>query len=677
MNAEECWNPLVLPEKIMKHGGWLLLKTRLSCEGKRGRTQLRWEDERKTKHTIVLPVARSGNLLEVLFFPPGCNALCWQPSSNNADCNWSEISLKPVSKFESKFRRFRRVWHYYRKFSSVGRRSIGLTGLLWLMDIDKAYKLCGELRDDSPQEDYQNWLSQHDKLLAGDKKLISKKINRWNYIPKFRFHIVGQGDDRQFKTTVDSIEKICFPAEYIAIVCPGDFTDNPDVRNGNASSDEWQWVIPAGSIVSESSLYRIAHIINAYPGKQFIYGDHDLLDKEQVRHSPMFKPDWSPTLLLTQNYIGWSGLWRYNGGCVPSTYDTLHELWLRLGNSLPEHEIAHLDSLILQMPETVVGTCSVTHIASHLSSVSPAASVDTVQDGVYRIRWPLPIVLPRVTVIIPTRNGLSHLKACVESLLEITDYPNLEIIIMDNQSDDVATLQYLELLDISKSSRVIQYDFPFNYSAINNHAVRLSTGELICLLNNDTEIIHSDWLKEMVAHLLRPGVGIVGAKLYYSDGTIQHAGDAVGPGGCADHLHSGLSGNAPGYGMRAICAQELSAVTAACMLTRRDVWQEVGGLDEVNLAVAFNDVDYCLRVREAGYRVIWTPHAELYHHESVSRGKDITPEQKKRSSNELKYMKKKWKNSLIHDPFYNQNLNYDRPDFTLRRTIIAVHPWMK
>ena len=254
----------------MKHGGWLLLKTRLSCEGKRGRTQLRWEDERKTKHTIVLPVARSGNLLEVLYFPPGCNALCWQPSSNNADCNWSEISLKPVSKFESKFRRFRRVWHYYRKFSSVGRRSIGLTGLLWLMDIDKAYKLCGELRDDSPQEDYQNWLSQHDKLLAGDKKLISKKINRWNYIPKFRFHIVGQGDDRQFKTTVDSIEKICFPAEYIAIVCPGDFTDNPDVRNGNASSDEWQWVIPAGSIVSESSLYRIAHIINAYPGKQFI-----------------------------------------------------------------------------------------------------------------------------------------------------------------------------------------------------------------------------------------------------------------------------------------------------------------------------------------------------------------------------------------------------------------------
>ncbi len=677
MKLEENWSQLVLPEKISKNGGWVLLKARLSFEGKRGKTHLRWNDNQKVKHTVLLPVARSGNLLEVLYFPPGCDELCWQPSSNNTVYSTSQVSLTPISRFESKFRRIRRVWHHCRKLTPISRKSIGLSALLWLMDTDKAYKLCGELRDDSPQEDYPKWLSQHDKLLTGDRKLISKKISRWEYIPKFRFHIVGQTEGHQFNTTVESISKICYPEEFITIIPVNELEINQNFNSENAYTNEWQWVIPAGSTVSESALYRIAYLINSHSAVQFIYGDHDYFNNDLVRHSPMFKPDWSPTLLLAQNYISWSGLWRYRGGDIPTSFSKLHELWLQIGSSVSEDQIIHLDSLILQIPEDVVNTDSAEQVASHLSLLSPKARVGTVRDGVYRIRWPLPEILPKVTVIIPTRNGLVHLRACVESLLENTDYPNLEVIIIDNQSDNDETLRYLDLLSTNKFIHVFQYDLPFNYSAINNYAVRKSAGDLICLLNNDTEIIHTDWLKEMVSQLLRPGVGIVGAKLYYSDGTIQHAGDAVGPGGCADHLHSGLAGDDPGYGMRAICAQELSAVTAACLLTRRDIWQQVGGLDELNLAVAFNDVDYCLRVREAGYRVVWTPHAELYHHESVSRGKDITPEQKKRSSNELKYMKNKWKNNLMHDPFYNQNLNYDRPDFTLRRDFTAVQPWMK
>ncbi len=224
--------------------------------------------------------------------------------------------------------------------------------------------------------------------------------------------------------------------------------------------------------------------------------------------------------------------------------------------------------------------------------------------------------------------------------------------------------------------RVISYDHPFNYSAINNSAVIQASGELICLLNNDTEVMNPNWLDEMVSHLLRPGVGVVGAKLYYGDGRIQHGGDAVGPGGCADHLHGGLAADDPGYQRRAACAQELSAVTAACLLTHRQLFLALGGLDEINLPVAFNDVDYCLRVGEAGWRIVWTPFAELYHHESVSRGKDVSPSQLARAKRELRYMKKRWAQRLEHDPAYNPNLSYDRPDFSLSHAPNVVLPWM-
>ncbi|HDT5890684.1 TPA: glycosyltransferase family 2 protein, partial [Aeromonas dhakensis] len=296
--------------------------------------------------------------------------------------------------------------------------------------------------------------------------------------------------------------------------------------------------------------------------------------------------------------------------------------------------------------------------------------------GICRWHWPLPTQLPLVSVIIPTRNGLAHLRPCIESLINKTNYTNMDVMVMNNQSDDEETLAYLAHIEQVYGVRVISYDHPFNYSAINNLAVSKARGDLVCLLNNDTEVISADWLDEMVSHLLRPGVGVVGAKLYYGNGLIQHAGDAVGPGGCADHLHNGLSENDPGYQRRAVSAQELSAVTAACLLTHKDLYISLGGLDETHLPIAFNDVDYCLRVREAGWRVIWTPFAELYHYESVSRGKDVTCQQLERAERELHYMKTRWAKRLKHDPAYNPNLSYDRPDFSLSHAPDVELPWM-
>jgi GT2 family glycosyltransferase len=269
------------------------------------------------------------------------------------------------------------------------------------------------------------------------------------------------------------------------------------------------------------------------------------------------------------------------------------------------------------------------------------------------------------------------IRQCVGSLLERTTYPRFEILVVDNQTAAPDALAYLREIGGNEKVRVLRYDRPFNYSAINNTAVREARGEVVCLLNNDTEVISSDWLEEMVGHLLQPKVGVVGAKLYFPNGQVQHGGDLVGVGGVANHAHAFLQHNDPGYCNRAMVAQELSAVTGACLATWKDIYQQLDGLDEENLKVAFNDVDYCLRVREAGYRVVWTPHAELYHHESVSRGKDIGPEKKRRAEREVAYMRKRWKHVMFRDPYYNPNLNYERPDFSLSVVPMVKKPWQR
>jgi GT2 family glycosyltransferase len=218
---------------------------------------------------------------------------------------------------------------------------------------------------------------------------------------------------------------------------------------------------------------------------------------------------------------------------------------------------------------------------------------------------------------------------------------------------------------VKKLARVVQLDIPFNYSTLNNYGVTQSHGEIIALVNNDIEVINREWLSEMVSLAISPATGAVGAKLYYSDTKLQHGGVILGIGGVAGHSHKYFQKHTPGYFGRLIHRQNLSAVTAACLVVRKEVYCEVGGLDEQNLAVAFNDVDFCLRLSDAGYRNIWTPHAELYHHESVSRGAEDTIEKQTRFSNEVSYMQKRWGERLVFDPAYNPNLTLEHENFAL------------
>jgi GT2 family glycosyltransferase len=268
-----------------------------------------------------------------------------------------------------------------------------------------------------------------------------------------------------------------------------------------------------------------------------------------------------------------------------------------------------------------------------------------------------------VSLIIPTRNGLFFLKKCVESILAKTTYENYEILIVDNDSDDLETLSYLNSIAELERVEVIRSPGPFNYSELNNRAADLAKGEIIGLLNNDIEVMDGDWLAELVSRAALSDVGAVGPKLLYGDGTLQHAGIILGIGGWAGHSHKGFSGDVHGYAARVSLASEFSAVTGACLVVRKEIFKKVGGLDAENLKIACNDVDFCLKVNALGYRNVYTPFATLYHHESATRGYEDTPEKKLRFKKELEFMLEKWGNKINNDPMYSPNLTLDSENF--------------
>lgn len=284
----------------------------------------------------------------------------------------------------------------------------------------------------------------------------------------------------------------------------------------------------------------------------------------------------------------------------------------------------------------------------------------------YKVNWPIASEEPLVSLVIPTKNGMKLVKQCIESIEKLTSYKNWEILLVDNQSDKAEDIAYFKQLSRDKRVLLLSYDKPFNYSAINNYAIEYAQGSIVVLLNNDVEVISPDWLSEMVSLCSRDEIGCVGAKLYYPNDTLQHAGVILGLGGVAGHSHKYFDKDQDGYFKRLKIRQNLSAVTAACLAVRKDVYNQVNGLNEEDLTVAFNDVDFCLKVQAAGYKNVWTPYAELYHHESISRGTEDTPEKRARFASEVDYMKRTWNSELRNDPYYHPLLTRDREDFSKR-----------
>jgi GT2 family glycosyltransferase len=283
----------------------------------------------------------------------------------------------------------------------------------------------------------------------------------------------------------------------------------------------------------------------------------------------------------------------------------------------------------------------------------------------YRIDRALPTPCPLASIVIPTRNAAELTWQCVKSIVDRTIYTNYEIIIVDNGSDSPDALELFERLKRNGTARIIRDDGPFNYSAINNNAVRQANGDIIVLMNNDIEVISNDWLSRMVSIAALNEVGAVGAKLLYPDNTIQHAGVIMGLGGLAAHAHWRFPRESLGYVARASLDQCYSAVTAACLAVKRADYFAVGGLNETELTVAYNDVDFCLKLLKLGRKNVWTAFAELYHHESATRGYETSPEKLERFHKEQAYMLKTWPDYISYDPAYNPNLTFGSADFAL------------
>jgi len=465
------------------------------------------------------------------------------------------------------------------------------------------------------------------------------------------------------------------------------------------ATGEFVAFLRAGDLLAEHALYEVALEFGANARTDIVYSDEDQIDAAGRRFNPWFKPGWDPDLLLAQDYVSNLTVYRRTlveqvGALRPGFGEAeFRDLALRASAATTPDRVRHIPAILYhrlfdetanhsENTSSFFGVIAGSHraVRDHLDSrgdteavLKPVPQVPNAM----RVVWPLPEPPPLVSVIIPTRDRSDLLAGCVDGVLHRTDYSNLELLIIDNESVEPATHELFDrLIRADGRVRLLRRPGPFNYSALNNAAARDANGEILLLLNNDIVVIESSWLRELVSNALRPDVGIVGAKLLYANEQVQHAGLVLGPRGNVVHLYRFASRNDPGYFAQLALPRTLSAVTSACAAIRRTVFLEVGGFDEVNLPVTFNDVDLCLRLRDNGYRVLWTPFAELFHLECQSRGLDTTPANQERFQREWQHLRNTW-GSLLEsaDPFHNPNLLFLPNSFEVPSLPRRKKPW--
>jgi glycosyltransferase involved in cell wall biosynthesis len=443
------------------------------------------------------------------------------------------------------------------------------------------------------------------------------------------------------------------------------------------ATGEWVALLDQDDLLSEHALAVVAATIEEHPEAGLIYSDEDKIDQSGARCLPFFKPDWNPELLLGQNYISHLGVYRRTFlrqiGGFREGFDGAqdYDLVLRCAEKLQPAQIKHIPRVLYhwRMVEGSVAAVAEAKpyapkaarraIADHLKRRNIAAAVVPCPENRqwHRVIYDLPEPYPLVSIVIPTRDQLPLLQRCLTSIREKTDYAPIEIVIVDNGSTEPETHTFLRDLTKDANVQVLTDADEFNFSRLINRGARASRGEILALVNNDIETKTSGWLHEMVSHAVRPEVGAVGARLWYPDGTLQHAGVVLGLHGVASHaFHRFPSQPISPMNRTFVLSQNYSAVTAACMVLRKTLFDELRGFDE-NLPRNFNDVDFCLRLREAGLQIIWTPYTDLIHHESASRGRDFGPTERAELLREIAYMQEKWGEQLRRDPFYSPNLS--------------------
>jgi GT2 family glycosyltransferase len=601
-----------------------------------------------------------------------------------------------------------RLWQLRRLYMGARVRA-GRGQKVWAEDYDFADRV--ERARQQFSDRYDLWMALNTPR-AADLSRIRSLLPMLKYVPKISILVPAyETPEVYLRMMVDSVVAQVYPHWELCIVDDAspstivqdvvrEYTSRYSLmrfarrrENGHISkssndalalaSGEFAALLDHDDLLAPEALFSFVSLLNEHPEADYIYSDEDKVDDDGKRSGPFFKPDWSPDSFLTRMYTGHLAMFRRSlleeVGGFRAGYEGSQDYDLVL-------RVTERTDKIFHIPEVLY------HWRIHAGSVTSGAAakpyaydaaIKALNDAMarrnegggiehlgedrgnyvvrYEIRKP-----GKVSIIIPTRDLAADVQLCVESIFARTSYPDYEIIILDNGSVKPETLRLFERLERTEPARfrVVRHDVPFNYSEINNYAAREARGDYLLFLNNDTEVLDADWMRLMVEQAQRESIGGVGAKLLYADGRVQHAGVIIGIGGIAGHAFRHFPANADGYYNFLRTANNYSAVTAACLMMRRSVFEQVGGFDE-ELAIAYNDVDLCLRVGQAGYRIIYLPYVELRHYESKSRGYDITEEQESRDQRERLIMQRKWNISSYRDPYYNPNLTLDREDFSL------------
>jgi glycosyltransferase involved in cell wall biosynthesis len=564
------------------------------------------------------------------------------------------------------------------------------------------------------KNNYQAWLKNYDSLTEVKRRLILDEIGAMRNLPLISVLMpVYNPQCSYLEEAIKSVQAQLYHNWELCIA--DDASSDPEIRslieryaardsritfvfrkeNGHISEasnsalelakGDYVALLDHDDLLHPLALYHVAREIIRYPDCGLIFSDEDKLNEKGRRVNPYFKCDFNYELFLCQNMICHLGVYKTSlvrqiGG-FRRGYEGAqdYDLALRAIEQLKTEQIRHIPHVLYhwrihkQSTSTSLETkpyalsAALTAVSQHLQRTGINATVEASAElPIYnRIRYRIPDPQPSVDIIIPTRDRVDLLKTCILSILSKTSYRNYTITVINNASKEKETIDFLAQLNAHSRIRIIHDNSPFNYSKLNNIAASSSSADYLCLMNNDIEVITPDWLAEMVGHAIQPGVGAVGARLWYPDRTLQHAGVVLGIKTAAGHAHKYLPKEKAGYFGRACLQQSFSAVTGACMLVKKEYYRQVGGLNEEQLQIAFNDIDLCLKLQNIGLRNIWTPYAELYHHESLSRGEDNTPEKRDRFRKETSFIRKQWQYKIQMDPAYSPNLTVESEDFSL------------
>jgi len=661
--------------------GWYYLEAALvrNNGGREARLIMQRENERVIGEIVISSNLR-GSVREVIFIPEPCTRTLWQPTTARGLFTQSPLVLHKITSAEATLRRWHRVlvdrWRF--RHMLRGRRE-NLSIRHALSKLQAAYLATSQmrLRRADPFNDHLSFIRSEKALReacssakhlarrrklkginlllvvnSGDTLALPAMLNALRAQSFAAWSLIVVPTERDM---LPSLRELCEPDERVRIFPPCVSDDSADwntalnVAAGDVNPGLIGLIAP-GIVLARDALLVLAAESERQTAADVFYCDEDELELKSGTHcNPLRKPDWNPELLLSTPYFGSSVFVRSahflaRGGFRHELKEAaLYDLALRVTHALPSSKIAHLPFTLMHNTAATTAPDSAAALRALRSLLGTQSTVitGTQYPNVFRLRHRIEQPAPLISIIIPTRDRPDLLGACVSSVLERTTYPSWELLVADNGSADPGALALLEQLSMAPSTRVLRMPGPFNFSKINNDAARHAKGQVLVLLNDDTDVITPDWLEELVSHAMRDGIGAVGAKLLYPDNSVQHGGVILGVGGIAAHAHRFLPHDAPGHMNLAVSIQAIAAVTGACLAVRREHFEAVGGLDE-SLAVAFNDIDFCLRLRQTGLRNVFTPWAQLYHHESLSRGLDDSDAKRRVYQQEKLLMQERW-----------------------------------